>query len=167
MNTLTQYSNLSILQHLLPEDQELLLSMAEEVAFNAEEIIIRDSDLSADFYVLLQGWITIELEIADIDVSSFDADAAMNLDRSELPHKVEATVLRAGEPFGDMAFLERKRRSADVRALTPVTALKWNADDLNTLFESNYRLGYLFMRNLATLLARRIRDVDLKWRRAL
>jgi len=30
--------------------------------------------------------------------------------------------------------------------------------------EENYRMGYVFMKNLARLLARRIRHINLKWR---
>ena len=50
-----QYSNLSILQGISPEDQELLLSMAQEVRFQAGDLILRDSEVASDFYVLVQG----------------------------------------------------------------------------------------------------------------
>jgi CRP-like cAMP-binding protein len=161
-----QYSNLSILQGISLEDQELLLSMAKEVRFQAGDLILRDSDVASDFYVLVQGWVGIEMEVSTLELEQLTEDSGVVVPLPMLApgQKVEATVLRSGEPFGEMGFLEKMRRSADVRAITSVVALQWDGIQLHHLLDTNHRLGYLFMKNLARLLAQRIRDVNLKWR---
>jgi len=69
-----QYSNLSILQGISPEDQELLLFMAKEVRFQAGDLILRDSDVASDFYALVQGWVSIEMEVSTLDLAQLTED---------------------------------------------------------------------------------------------
>jgi len=156
----SEYSNLSILQGLSPAEQELLLSMTEEFGFSAGELIIRDSDVASDLYILTQGWVSIEMDISSDQTGIEIPDMVL------VPpvNKMEATVLRAGDPFGEITFLEGIRRSADVRALTSSKVIKWNGAALHGILEENYRMGYVFMKNLARLLAQRIRHINLKWR---
>jgi CRP-like cAMP-binding protein len=161
-----EYSNLSILQGLSAGEQELLLSMTQEFSFNAGELIIRDSDVASDLYILIQGWVTIEMDISS-DPTAIDIPGMVLVPPLDSVNKMEATVLRAGDPFGEITFLEGIRRSADVRALTSSKVIKWDGVALHGVLESNYRLGYLFMQNLARLLAQRIRHINLKWRNQL
>ena len=164
----SEYSNLSILQGLSAAEQELLMSMTEEFGFNAGELIIRDSDVASDLYILTQGWVSIEMDISSdqpaIEIPAIEIPDMILVPPLESVNKMEATVLRAGDPFGEITFLEGVRRSADVRALTSSKVIKWNGEALHRVLEENYRMGYVFMKNLARLLAQRIRHINLKWR---
>ena len=111
---------------------------------------------------------SIEMDISSdqpaIEIPAIEIPDMILVPPLESVNKMEATVLRAGDPFGEITFLEGVRRSADVRALTSSKVIKWNGEALHRVLEENYRMGYVFMKNLARLLAQRIRHINLKWR---
>jgi CRP-like cAMP-binding protein len=72
--------------------------------------------------------------------------------------------LKSGDVFGEIGLLRSKRRSAQVSAYSDMLARKINQKKLFELFEYNSRLGYLLMRNLATILSDRIMDMNFMWR---
>lgn len=62
-----------------------------------------------------------------------------------------------GRIVGEMALLDRERRSAACRAETACQVLQITHDALDRLAEAHPALAYGFMRSLARLLSRRLR----------
>lgn len=140
------YVHLDIFKGLTPTDTAQLLTLTQEVSFAAGDLIIRDSDVACDLYILTHGWVSIEMDATEPDSQG----------------RIEVAVLGTGETFGEITFLAGIRRSADVRAITAVSALKWDGPRLHQLLEEDHELGYHFMKNLARILAQRIRDINLR-----
>ena len=134
-----------IFESLNPDEIDNILSMGQEVACQDTEIIFEDSSLSSDFFILLDGRVSVE-----IDVSHTDKNGRM---------KVQLAILRAGDVFGEIGFLGGKRRSASVKAIENVTVLEINGKQLEGYFAENTPTGYRMMRNLSLILAQRITDV--------
>ena len=122
-----------------------ILSLGHEVACQNTEIIFEDSSLSSDFFILLDGRVSVE-----IDVSHMDKNGRQ---------KVQLAILRAGDVFGEIGFLGGKRRSASVKAIENVVVLKINGKQLEGYIAENTHTGYRLMRNLSLILAQRITDV--------
>lgn len=107
--------------------------------------------MSSDLFIILDGRVSVEIELA----------------RGSDNIREQIVVLRKGDVFGKIAFLEGKRRSAYVVALDDIRVLKMKVKELNDKFTNNTGTGYLFMRNLAIILAHRLIDTNFMWRKDL
>ena len=134
------------------EELDALLAISQEVSYISGDVILEESSYGADsdFFVILQGNVKVELAASQILT-----DAKMNK---------RLAVLKSGDVFGEIGLLRSKRRSAQVSAYSDMLARKFNQKKLFELFEYNSRLGYLLMRNLATILSDRIMDMNFMWR---
>jgi CRP-like cAMP-binding protein len=140
-----KFAKFEIVEGLIADEIDNILSLGQEVAFQDAEIIFEDSIPSSDFFILVEGRVSVE-----IDVSHMDKNGRK---------KVQLAILRAGDVFGEIGFLGGKRRSASVKAIEKVLVLKINGRKLEEYFAGNKHTGYRMMRNLALILAQRITDV--------
>jgi CRP-like cAMP-binding protein len=70
--------------------------------------------------------------------------------------------LRQGQAFGELVLVDQGLRSASARVATNKTQLLViKRNDLISLCEQDYKLGYLIMRNIAAEMAFKIRGTDL------
>ncbi len=89
-------------------DLSLILSLAEERVFSAQEFIIHESEPGEDeFYLIKSGEVEILKTASDTDKDKF----------------YRITTLSAGETIGEIALLENIARTASARALTETTVL--------------------------------------------
>lgn len=134
------------------EELDALLAISQEVSYISGDVILEESSYGADsdFFVILQGNVKVELAASQI------------LTESKMNKRL--AVLKSGDVFGEIGLLRSKRRSAQVSAYSDMLARKINQKKLFELFEYNSRLGYLLMRNLATILSDRITDMNFMWR---
>ncbi len=145
MDDREKIAEFEIFKGLNTDEIDTILSMGQKVACRNTEIIFEDSSLSSDFFILLQGRVSVE-----IDVSHMDKNGRK---------KVQLAILRDGDVFGEIGFLGGKRRSASVKAIDNVSVLKINGKRLEQYFTENEQTGYRMMRNLSLILAQRITDV--------
>ena len=134
-----------IFEGLNADEIDNILSMGQELACQDTGIIFEDSSLSSDFFILIEGRVSVEIDVSHIDKNG--------------RKKVQLAILRAGDVFGEIGFLGGKRRSASVKAIENVWVLKINGKKLEEYFADNKHTGYRMMRNLALILAQRITDV--------
>jgi CRP-like cAMP-binding protein len=69
-------------------------------------------------------------------------------------------VLRRGDIFGDLAFLDGEPRSADVRAIEDSEALIMTPAGFDRLRLAHPRLGWSFVLDLGRILSRRFRETN-------
>ncbi len=131
-----------IFNDLDPGVVEKIVSMGTRESISARGIIFEESSPTKELYIILSGRVRVEID---------------SVDRGE---PIELAVLRKGEAFGEIAFIEGGRRTARTRAVDDVRLLKIDRDRLLAFFEADPKAGYIFMRNLARLLARRIEDIN-------
>jgi CRP-like cAMP-binding protein len=141
-----------IFENLTLEELEVIFEISQELFYKSGEIILEESSYGtdADFYVIINGNVKVELQ-----ASRKQADQK---------NTKRLAVLKNGDVFGEMGLLQSKRRSAQVAAYSDLIIWKVNQKKLFQLFEHNPRLGYLFMRNLASILSDRIMDMNFMWR---
>jgi len=139
-----------LLAGLGTEECKAIVEHGQETAFENGEIIFEESTRSSDLYLILEGRVAIEI--------SAPGEDGMTEGRLVL------ALLRDGEVFGEIGFLGGSRRSARVSALNAVKVLRFDGAKLNELFDARPEVGYRVMRNLASILAQRVVDVNFKWR---
>lgn len=143
-------SKVGIFEGLNQDELSEIAALCQEVEFEEGAPILRESDKGRDLYLLLEGRVSIEVE--------------MPLD---LKGRGKLTTLREGEVFGETSFITGLRRSATARALDRTKVLVMEGEALNRLFEQNHHVGYVVMRRLAEVLCRRLESTNFMWRNAV
>ena len=69
-------------------------------------------------------------------------------------------TMKAGMPFGEIAFLDRKPRSSAVVAAIPTTVIVWPEQKLHTLFDADPRSASIVLANLCRVLCQRLRSAN-------
>jgi CRP-like cAMP-binding protein len=109
---------------------QALLRVAREAEFERGTVIIREGTVGEDFHLLLEGQATVT--IGDRQVAR----------------------AKPGDYFGEMALLDRRVRSATVRADTDVATLRLAAKDFLELVDEDRRIA----RRIIEELCRRLRE---------
>ncbi len=117
---------------------EKIASLCREKAFGAGEVIFRRGDPAESFYVLQEGQV-------DVFVSGQGESGI---------HFVMSTP---GDLFGFMALAEPPVHVATATAISRVKAVQVPMDAVQRLIDSPTSDALVFLRNLVTLLAKRLR----------
>ena len=91
--------------------------------FEAGQIIFRQGELARNFSIILSGQVQVF--------------------RQQDGQELEVAVLGPGDYFGEMALLQGIRRTASVKAVTPVDLLSMNGADFTALASSSTHFGGL------------------------
>ena len=145
-----EITKLEIFNGLSPEAIEAIISFSQEVFYNNKEIIIEESSSNVGIFVLLEGRVRIEIEKPHYNNAQKE--------------KVELVVLRSGDIFGEIAFLEDTRSSAHVTAIDKIRVMQIDRKKLYELIDKDNHSGYVLMRNMAIILSNRLVNLNFKWR---
>ncbi len=116
----TEVSRLQRIPLFAALDPELLAAFAKHLMLErhaAGEVIIKQGDIGDKLYLIVRG---------QVEVVASDTSGQQRL----------MAVLWAGDHFGEMALLYDMRRTATVRARTPVQLYSLSKEDFNTLLAS-------------------------------
>jgi CRP-like cAMP-binding protein len=130
------------LEDMAPAHIEKLASIAAEVNFHANDLVFRDGDGKDFFYLILSGWLALEIQAPG------------------RTHRI-GTVCE-GEALGWSTALPKSRKYFQVRALKPVTALAFKGQQLREMWDADCRLGYDMMLRLLAVVAERLRDTQIQ-----
>jgi CRP-like cAMP-binding protein len=112
-------------------------------------VLFRENSPGDEMYLVAQGAVDILVD-----------PAMLGLETDVRPTKV--ATMRRGQIFGEMALVDEGLRSATAQVAEEDTLLlAIRRQDLFALCESDYRLGYQIMRNIAVDLAFKMRSTDL------
>ncbi|MBL8032732.1 MAG: cyclic nucleotide-binding domain-containing protein [Leptospiraceae bacterium] len=133
----------------LSEDQlKLIGSKAVKAEYDENQEIFHEQSTESDIYILMEGRVQIIGALGKTDSATIH------------------TIL-PGKLFGEFAFIDGEPRSASAVAIQKTSVFKIPRAELYTLFESDKTMGYIVMRNLARILARRIRQTAHELRSSL
>jgi CRP-like cAMP-binding protein len=120
-----------------PEHKAKLAAIAKQVQFDAGQVIFHEGELWTVFYLLKEGMVALELESAE--------------------HVLRVQTLYAGDEFDWSALLPHSGKHFQARALTPVTALGFEAAQLLEAFKGDAEFGLAFMLRLMGVVSERLR----------
>ncbi|MFO0564646.1 MAG: cyclic nucleotide-binding domain-containing protein [Polyangiaceae bacterium] len=130
-----RFSTIPLFHGLRPDQLDRLKKSGEKVSLGAGEYLIREGDDSLDVFIITKG----QVEIV----------------KGAEEHRVAS--LGPGEIVGEIALLEKGRRSASVKTLEPTEALALRSQRLVESDELRDVQSQLF-RNIAVELCERVRD---------
>lgn len=133
----------------LSEDElKLIASKAVKVEVDENQEIFHEQSTESDLYILTEGRVQILGALGKTDSATIH------------------TIL-PGKLFGEFAFIDGQPRSATAVAIQKSTVFKIPSQDIYAIFEEDAKMGYITMRNLARILARRIRQTAHELRSSL
>ncbi len=134
------------------DDRELALieALCDRKEIAEGTLILEEDGKGGQVFLLLSGRVDIEIR------APFDGKRAQKI-----------ATLRSGELFGEVSLVDGFLRSANARAAESCTVLCLDDKKLRALMESDPALGFKVMKNLARVLATRIRDTNMKLRNTL
>jgi CRP-like cAMP-binding protein len=128
---------------LTGEQVDALAALASEVSFEAEELILTDSQHSRLFYLITSGSVSVQLRTS--------------------AYVVCVQALGPGEVFGWSALLPTHNTLFQVRAREATTALCLEGGALKTLFDGDPVLRAEVLERALQVVARRVRAVELRF----
>jgi CRP/FNR family transcriptional regulator, cyclic AMP receptor protein len=120
-----------------PEHKERLAALAKPVHFDAGQVIFHEGEAFSVFYLLSDGMVALELEMPE--------------------HVMRVQTLFPGDEFNWSALLPHAGKHFQARALSPVTALAFEGEQLSSAFKSDPEFGLAFMMRLMGVVSERLR----------
>ena len=138
----------------LTADQiERVAELGEEIAYQRDEVIVREGEASDEIYVVREGMVEVLVSEGAIP------------DVPGPPQMRPIVHLGSGQTFGEMALVDRGARSATVRCVEDGTRLYViPRKALLALCDNDPQIGYLLMRNVASDLSFKLRHRNLRVR---
>lgn len=130
------------------QDLALIASKAVSAEFAQNQEIFHEQSTESDLYILTEGRVQIIGTLGKTD-------------------SVTIHTILPGKLFGEFAFIDGQPRSASAVAIQKCKVFRIPSGSLYELFDQNTRIGYIIMRNLAQILARRIRQTAHELRASL
>lgn len=112
------------------EDLVRLAQITEEIRFEPKDVLISEGEMGDSLYLIAAGRVRVE------------------------KHGKLVTELGARECVGEMAILDSEPRSATVRAIEPVTALKIEREDFYDLLHEKHEIAQAIIKVLTRRLRR-------------
>jgi len=127
---------------LSDEEIQEIAAIAREDAYEEGDLIIAEDELAQRLFILSAGRVQVHVRL-----------------RSEVEPEGEMTIeeVEPGSFFGWSSMVKQRRFTASVEALEPVEVLVIDADELNALFDRNAHIGFVLMKQLAEVIASRLR----------
>ncbi len=130
------------LRFLSEEDVLRLRARGRETRHDPEDRILGEGEQCRSLFLVEEGVVRVE--------------------REHLGFRYEVARLGEGQLFGEMSFVEAHPTSASVVAETPVTLVRFDAEDIEPLLEQDPALGERFYKSLAAILSQRLRETTLR-----
>jgi extracellular factor (EF) 3-hydroxypalmitic acid methyl ester biosynthesis protein len=128
------------LEYLSASDWNLVASKSKKVAFEKDQILIREGSAPKTVYILRTGKVRVE--------------------RMNGGGRAVLVTLGPGAIFGEMAFIEDALASASVVADGKVEVDSLEVADLKQMFEAFPHFGARFYRSVAVTLSQRLRETS-------
>ena len=124
------------------EELSLIAVLANEEMYEPGELICAEQQRAERLFILCEGRVQVRIRL-----------------RSPVEPDSEATIeeVEPGRIFGWSSLVRQRQFTASARALEQVRVLAIEADDLNALFDRNSHLGFVVMKQLAEVIASRLR----------
>jgi CRP-like cAMP-binding protein len=134
---------------LSKEQLEKVAALANKQTHQRNGVVLKEADLGDAIFLIIKGRV-------DVTVSLVGSSKRETI-----------ATLGEGEIIGEMILLGKNRRTADVTAKDDLETLALPVAQLTKLFDSDPKIGYIVMRNIAKQMAERLIATNQVLRNAL
>ena len=142
-----------------PETLEAIGQKGKLLEFGPDDVIFHFDEPAKHIYGLLEGEVDLSIVFKDkvlkteieyeeaIQASMVDQEKSIVID-TVLPHQI----------FGWASLVGPKRRTVTARCAAPSRVIALAAEDLIALFAEDHYLGYVVMKKLGDIIAKRLKN---------
>jgi len=145
--TVQELEGIPILKGLKKEEFELLATCCRKEYYKKDEVIFSQGDKADELYAVLDG----------------KADVLIKMRGIKEPASIH--TLKPNEVFGELAFIDRAPRSATIKCVHRSDVVVLKKSDFNSMVKVSPHIEAVVIKNIATILSRRMRDTDAKLKR--
>lgn len=129
---------------LTDDELKVLAKIMNKKDFKTGDTIFRESEEGASLYVLKKGEVKACKTAPDGEAFTL-------------------TIMKDGEIFGEMSFLDGRPRSATLVAISDVETYVLDRDDFEGIIDENPRLVYKLMRNIVFTIHSIVRGMNSRY----
>jgi CRP-like cAMP-binding protein len=142
-----------------PATMEAIAARAEILEFKAEDVIFHVDEPANHFYGLLEGEIDLILVFKDkvlkTDIEYEEAIQATMVDEEK---EIIVDTVGAGQVFGWASIVGPSKRTVNAKCSEDSTVVAIPADEFKAMFEKDNTLGFIIMKRISNIIARRLRN---------
>lgn len=139
MEILSVLKNLELFAGLNELELKEIAVIAKEEKFKEGQEIFHEKSIESDLFILVEGRVQVKVALGKRDEATLH------------------TIL-PGKLFGEFAFIDEEPRSASAFVIQDSRVFRITRSSMIELFEKNNRIGYIVMKQMSFILARRIRQ---------
>ena len=133
----------SLFQNMKQPHLQQIQDISHLVRIEEGEYIVREGELGDDLFLILEGDVSVEKKSTSGKIQTI-------------------TSLGKGDVMGELVLFGHRERTASVRADNYLEFLVFDSSSLRELFEKEPEMGYVFMNNLASVLATRMVETTVR-----
>lgn len=134
--------DIEIFKGLNAKELKMIANVCLTKKYKEGEVIFSKGDTSEQMYILKSGR-------CDVKISTGGVAETYTI-----------YPLKPGDIFGEVGFIDGSPRSATVKSNKEVEVVELPRDAFATLCMEEPHIGHIVMRNIAVILARRLRETD-------
>ena len=137
---------------------EAIVNKGDILEFNAKDIIFRVDEPATRFYGLLEGEVNLVLVFKDkvlkTDIEYEEAIQATMVDEEK---EIIVDTVKAGQVFGWASLVGPSKRTVNAECSQKSRMIAIPADALKAMFDEDHTLGYMVMKRMSDIIAKRLR----------
>jgi CRP-like cAMP-binding protein len=138
---------------------EAIAIRGEILEFKTKDVIFRVDEPATHLYGLLEGEIDLVLVFKDkvlkTDIEYEEAIQATMVDEEK---EIIVDTVKAGQVFGWASIVGPSKRTVNAECSQNSRVIAIPADELKAMFDKDHTLGYIIMKRLSAIVARRLRN---------
>ena len=146
MANINELKSIVMLNNLKVSMLEKLSTITSMKTYKANDYIFNEGDDAENFYAVIEGSVRLEIDKKYIT-------------------RISINDIVQGMAFGFSALVdtEKKNYTTYAKARTDVKLYKWKATDLDVLFNQDFEMGFLFMKEIAKIIKARLKNRNIQF----
>ena len=143
---------------VVPETLEMIAQKGEVLEFGPGDVIFHFDEPAEHFYGLLEG--EVDLNIVFIDKvlkTEIEYEEAIQASLVDEEKSIVIDTVLPNQIFGWASLVGPARRTVTARCTETCRVIAIAAADLNAMFAKDHNLGYVIMKKLADIIAKRLK----------
>ena len=146
MTNINELKSIAMLNNFKVSMLEKLSNITSIKTYKANDYIFNEGDDAENLYAVIEGRVRLEIDKKYIT-------------------RISINDIVQGMAFGFSALVDTEKKSYTTyaKARTDVKLYKWKATDLDVLFNQDFEMGFLFMKEIAKIIKARLKNRNIQF----
>jgi len=144
---------------VLPETLEIIERKGELFEFGPDDVIFHFDEPASHLYGLVEGQVDLSIVFKDkVLKTEIEYEEAIQASMLDQEKSIVIDTVLPGQIFGWASLVGPKRRTVTARCKETSRVIALAAGDLLSLFAEDHYLGYVVMKKMGDIIARRLKN---------